>query len=116
MFSLVSLLLVSIPSHAKLNIKNAYDLSGLCHKRNRNLKNYAEICACQKKNFSWLLSDNQWKIAKAIYTEKVSREEMKKRDEWSSIDYLIVTVENRCSANQSYFAPKAKMLLKKSKR
>lgn len=101
---------------AKLNLKNAAKLSELCYKRNRNLKNYADICACQKKNFRWLFANKQWEDVERIYRGKVSRSELKKRDGLSAVDFLVVTVEDKCSVNQNYLAPKAKILRKKSKR
>jgi len=106
---------ITTQSYAALNVKNSYEFSKLCYKRNRNLKNYVDICACQKKNFRWLLNDKQWNDAKTIYTEKVTRKEMKSRDGLSAIDFLIVTIENKCSKNQTYFAHKAQELAKKKR-
>lgn len=116
LFSILSLCMVSLPSNAKMSVQTSYEFASLCQKRNRNLKNYADICACQKKNFRWLVDTKQWKDMKAIYTEKISREEMKKRDGLSALDFLIVNIENACHKNQSYLAPKARELAKKAKR
>jgi len=102
-------------SYAKLSYQHAAKLYRVCLKRHRKLKNSADFCTCQKKNFRWSFRDAQWDDVEKIYLGKMTRKEMRKRDGLSAVDFLIVSVESACLKDSNYVAPKVKKIMNKRK-
>lgn len=103
-------------AEAKVSNKKLSEFSGICHKMNRRYKNYVQQCECEKLNFRWLLDDKDWEATKTIYSARTDKEKIQITEELEALDTLIFEVRTACEKKSSYIAPKAKELIKKSKK
>lgn len=101
---------------SKLNNTNLAELSESCYKQYSKNKKFPQICDCQKLNLRWLLDDSDWKYAKKLYTSQMSQVEINSIEGLTATDTMIVDIEIACDKNAKYLAPKAKRLIKESKK
>lgn len=113
---IVSVLMVSFSSFSKMNNQNLGEFSSECYKRYASLKNFPQVCECQKENLRWLLDDSDWNIARQLYLDKVSQVEIDATEGLNATDNMIAEVEIKCTNDTNYLAPKAKRLKAESKK
>lgn len=101
-------LLFGMGAFAKLTTSQQAEISSLCYKKSKSVKNYPQYCGCVQNNLRWLLDEDSWKDAKSIYTGDVTSADYGELDGRVEVDHMITEVELSCFKDSAYIAPKTK--------
>lgn len=98
----------------KLSSGNLKDFERACFVKNKDSSKTKKICACEKRNFEWLIHNDSYRIFEKIYSAKNDKEKMRITDSLEALDSVIYEVVESCHRKQSYLAPKVRELSNKS--